>query len=78
MPCVICFQPKRWYQDIRVLKCNHKFHLDCIKKWSHINPKCPLCNTTILPQKYVSLAYLYKSYKGQLSIEEVLLDAGIE
>ena len=30
------------------LKCNHIFHLKCIKQWIEQNNSCPLCRNTII------------------------------
>jgi hypothetical protein len=46
--CIICFEPLE--NNIAILKCNHKYHFDCITNW--INRKksltkfCPLCSDT--------------------------------
>lgn len=77
MPCVICLENKRWYQDIRELKCNHRFHINCISKWSEKNRYCPLCRIEILPQKPISIDQIYLSYKRGV-VKETLSRAGIE
>ena len=80
MPCSICLESKRWYQEIRKLKCNHKFHLYCIQNWSSSNYTCPICRIQILPQKPVNTFLLYNSFKGKTNIplETILHAAGIE
>ena len=30
-------------KDITTLRCFHKFHKNCIKKWFKRSPTCPLC-----------------------------------
>ena len=76
MPCAICLESKHWYQEIRKLKCNHKFHLRCIQNWSSINKTCPICRIQILPQKPVNFLII----KGidNISVETLLHSAGIE
>ncbi|TDG94983.1 ankyrin repeat domain-containing protein [Cardinium endosymbiont of Culicoides punctatus] len=32
---------------IKLKKCNHKFHLDCISEWVLINKTCPYCRTNM-------------------------------
>lgn len=32
---------------VRILKCNHVFHIHCIDKWLSFNKKCPLCKTDL-------------------------------
>jgi hypothetical protein len=38
--CAICLDKCITYIK---LKCNHKYHLSCIKKWASESNKCPLC-----------------------------------
>ena len=79
MVCSICLLSNRWYQDIRTIKCGHRFHLDCIKKWSSNNYNCPVCRTKILPQKEICHKSLYKYLKnGTPSLKIIHLNAGIE
>lgn len=40
--CVICFDDIN-YDNLAILKCNHYFHEDCIKKWFESNLNCPIC-----------------------------------
>lgn len=34
------------------LSCGHKFHDECIKEWSSLNKKCPLCRSDINEDNY--------------------------
>ena len=82
MPCSICLSSKRWYQNIRTLKCGHRYHIGCIYTWSHINKTCPQCRIKILPQKDISLNECILAEKGRhpkgLTLRDVLCKAGIE
>lgn len=40
--CTICFEEFK-EEDIYKLKCGHKYHIECFKEWSQINPSCPIC-----------------------------------
>ena len=44
--CPICLEPiskmKLWEGN-----CGHRFHIDCIRKWSNIKMKCPLCKENL-------------------------------
>jgi hypothetical protein len=42
--CLEILQPS----DIRVLKCLHNYHKECIKDWSMRSNLCPLCNNSIV------------------------------
>lgn len=42
--CVIClcdFLPEE--NVAAIIPCGHVFHEDCLKKWFHVNFKCPIC-----------------------------------
>ena len=52
--CIICFEEYQAGDIIRILPCNHEFHLECIDHWaftfastttsrSREKPSCPLC-----------------------------------
>lgn len=45
--CIICFEPlKNPGQEIALLDCNHKYHLQCVKNWiqkSSLNNSCCIC-----------------------------------
>ena len=41
--CVIC-QESQDESSVMLKDCEHCFHMDCIKQWWDINPKCPYCN----------------------------------
>lgn len=46
--CVICFDEFKELDVVRLLKCNHFFHLECVDKWliAHLK-KCPCCRINI-------------------------------
>jgi len=46
--CIICFEELK-EEATTVLKCNHKFHADCIHKWVHnkVDKTCPTCRDVI-------------------------------
>ncbi|XP_077117399.1 RING finger protein 11-like [Ranitomeya variabilis] len=41
--CVICMTEYEIGEQVIVLPCDHSFHQDCISRWLHYNPLCPLC-----------------------------------
>ncbi|KAG5359771.1 E3 ubiquitin-protein ligase RNF13 [Yarrowia sp. C11] len=44
--CAICIEQLEDCDEIRVLKCNHVFHISCITPWmTNRNASCPLCKT---------------------------------
>ncbi len=47
--CCICYEKYKITDKIAKVKCNHYFHLDCIKKSIEIvhNPNCPYCRCCI-------------------------------
>jgi len=44
--CSICLQTKN-KGDIRMIRCTHSYHYDCINKWLNVKPICPDCRTSI-------------------------------
>ena len=42
--CSICLENIE-VKDLTILKCNHKFHTDCINTWIKKSPICPYCRT---------------------------------
>ena len=32
---------------IRILPCNHKYHIECVDQWLFVNLTCPLCRKII-------------------------------
>ncbi len=43
--CTICLE--QILGDEYTLNCNHKYHRDCITRWLHQNPNCPLCREPV-------------------------------
>ena len=65
LECSICLETNQNIQ-IRKLKCNHKFHMNCIEEWLKMEKRCPLCNNYTVPFKEElmnDLKYLPNKYK---------------
>lgn len=45
--CIICFDEDK-IDDIVLLECEHKFHLQCINNWIKVKNECPLCKKNIV------------------------------
>lgn len=42
--CAICIEDYSDGDKLRVLPCNHRFHMECIDQWlSSRKPLCPIC-----------------------------------
>ncbi|OEL35972.1 E3 ubiquitin-protein ligase MBR1 [Dichanthelium oligosanthes] len=41
--CIICLEGYKDKDVLGILKCNHDFHADCIKKWLQTKNSCPVC-----------------------------------
>jgi hypothetical protein len=41
--CSICLNDYEKDSIVSATKCNHLFHHDCIKEWSHYKDSCPVC-----------------------------------
>ncbi|XP_004710053.1 E3 ubiquitin-protein ligase RNF133-like [Echinops telfairi] len=46
--CVICFEPYKADDIVRILTCKHFFHKDCIDPWILSHGTCPMCKCDIL------------------------------
>lgn len=54
--CCICFSKYEAEDALRVLKCGHKFHLECVDQWALSAARdfsrttaCPMCNDPLIP-----------------------------
>ena len=45
--CPICFDPYCDNDQLRVLPCMHRFHVECVDVWLVKNKSCPLCKHEI-------------------------------
>lgn len=43
--CYICYEP---LNNIKELKCHHKFHVTCISRWLENNITCPICREVVV------------------------------
>jgi hypothetical protein len=41
-----------WNREYKLINCNHSFHRKCIRKWSKVNKKCPLCQEYFINTYY--------------------------
>ncbi|XP_021482808.1 E3 ubiquitin-protein ligase RNF133 [Meriones unguiculatus] len=46
--CVICFEPYKPNDIVRILTCNHFFHKNCIDPWILAHGTCPMCKCDVL------------------------------
>ncbi len=49
--CAICLAPYEEGTHIRILRCRHHYHMDCIDQWLCLTPSCPLCKRSIFPER---------------------------
>lgn len=47
LQCIICLTEYEDGDKIRLLACNHSFHVPCIDQWLQLNRVCPLCKRDI-------------------------------
>ncbi|CAG8074445.1 unnamed protein product [Penicillium nalgiovense] len=51
--CPICTDDFTRGQDLRVLPCNHQFHMECIDLWlMNLSGTCPLCRIDLNPPRH--------------------------
>ncbi|XP_069318581.1 E3 ubiquitin-protein ligase RNF133 [Eulemur rufifrons] len=46
--CVVCFEPYKPNDTVRILTCKHFFHKNCIDPWILSHGTCPVCKCDIL------------------------------
>ncbi|XP_065703003.1 E3 ubiquitin-protein ligase RNF128 isoform X2 [Patagioenas fasciata] len=46
--CVVCIEPYKPNEVVRILTCNHLFHKNCIDPWLLEHRTCPMCKCDIL------------------------------
>lgn len=46
--CTICLETFKKNDIISILNCNHRYHHDCIKRWTEKERTCPLCRVILL------------------------------
>ncbi|GJP76814.1 hypothetical protein CLOP_g7272 [Closterium sp. NIES-67] len=53
--CIVCLGEYKTGDVIRQLHaCNHQFHQDCIDAWLKTNSSCPLCRTSLIPNRLLA------------------------
>ena len=45
--CIVCLEDFKNGEKITRLKCQHQFHVKCIREWLLINGTCPICRQTV-------------------------------
>lgn len=51
--CAICLVAYEEGIEIRILKCKHHYHSECIDQWICLTPTCPLCKRDVFPEDLV-------------------------
>ncbi|KAJ1379273.1 Zinc finger, RING-type [Sesbania bispinosa] len=46
--CIICQDEFKDQEKIGVLRCEHEYHADCLKKWLLVKNVCPICKSEAL------------------------------
>uniref|UniRef100_A0A151UD75 RING-type E3 ubiquitin transferase n=1 Tax=Cajanus cajan TaxID=3821 RepID=A0A151UD75_CAJCA len=46
--CIICQDEFKNQEEIGVLRCEHEYHADCLKKWLVVKNVCPICKSEAL------------------------------
>jgi hypothetical protein len=44
--CIICFEPL--LNNVKNLRCHHKYHIKCLNEWRKYKKKCPVCKINVL------------------------------
>ena len=48
-PCAVCLENFQEGDSVRVLRCRHTFHTECVDRWLAVNRLCPLCKQEVAP-----------------------------
>ena len=48
--CIICLENYKYNDLIALMKCDHRYHYNCIKKWLNHNPNCPICRKDVIEE----------------------------
>lgn len=46
--CSICFDEYKENDNLRLLNCNHHYHINCCDDWLKINKTCPMCREEVV------------------------------
>ncbi|XP_059635224.1 E3 ubiquitin-protein ligase MBR2-like [Cornus florida] len=46
--CSVCQEDYEEEDDLGILNCGHRFHMECIKRWLRCKNLCPVCKSTAL------------------------------
>ncbi|CAE7651053.1 RNF149 [Symbiodinium microadriaticum] len=47
--CAVCLETFQDGDSVRVLRCRHTFHTECVDRWLAVNRLCPLCKQDVAP-----------------------------
>ena len=49
--CAVFYMGFERGQEVRTLRCPHKFHTECVDAWLRTKPTCPMCKVSIKPEQ---------------------------
>lgn len=56
--CAVCLCKIEEDDEMRELRCNHLFHMECLDRWVGVSygfsSTCPICRTSLTPAKLVA------------------------
>jgi FMN phosphatase YigB (HAD superfamily) len=53
--CIICLENYKYNDLIALMKCDHTYHYNCIKKWLNHNPNCPICRKDVIEEVILNI-----------------------
>ncbi len=78
MECSICLDDLDAEQSY-TLNCTHTYHRDCITKWLHTTPNCPLCRSPVdADPQYVEDGIITEEQRLELEQLKQLLVLGFK
>jgi len=46
--CIICMEPLKKGEAVRILECTHVYHSKCIDQWIQESNTCPMCKNPVI------------------------------
>jgi hypothetical protein len=65
--CAICYSVMLEYTNINITRCKHKFHSNCIIRWSSTRNSCPCCREPLYETYETS--YTTRNLTGRITHE---------
>lgn len=69
--CSICRDEFKTINDFYTLKCNHKFHIECLNPWLKIQGSCPYCKQHISMYRILEFSEYGKEINNNILCNQI-------